>query len=281
MARRPRLQFPGAVYHVMARGNRKHTIFHDTLDYARFVRVVAKAVRLYEVRIFAYCLMPNHYHLVLDTPRGNLSEAMQYINGLFARISNGRYGLTGHLFGERFRSLLIEREGYLKRAVRYVVRNPVRAGIVSKTAEWPWSSYRSSAGLEAAPVWLQSDWIQWAFRADTLHEGQRRYISYVQEPRRANKSGDPRAEVYGSPQFRARVAEAIRERQSERAVPRVLGQLNRPPLDRVFVHATGSRRERDRAIHRARVEHGYRIAEIARFLTVHPSTVSRVVQRLS
>ena len=281
MARRPRLQFPGAVYHVMSRGNRKNTIFHDALDYARFQDVMRCAVRLYAVRVFAFCLMPNHYHIVLDTPRSNLSDAMQYVNGVFAQKSNKRYHQTGHVFGDRFRSLLIERDGYLKRASRYVVRNPVRAGIAGRAAEWPWSSYQATAGTERPPEWLTVDWIQWAFKAQHVEQARLRYVAYVNEPKRAAESRDPRADVYGSAQFKARVAAAIQERKDERLVPRVLITRKRPSLESVFSTTDSSRVERDRAIHRCRVEHGYRVAEIARFLDVHPSTVCRAVQRWS
>ena len=276
MPRRSRLQFPGAAYHVMTRGNRKHTIFHDAFDHERFLDVVRRAVSLYGVRIFALCLMPNHYHIVLDAPRGNLSDTMQYINGLFAQLSNKRYAQTGHVFGDRFRSLLVQTDGYLKRASRYVVRNPVRGQLASDVADWPWSSYRGTAGLEAAPSWLNIEWTTWAFKADTLAEGQRRYIAYVNEPRRATRPRNPNTEIYGSAQFKAQVA-ALLERDEEREMPRLVARP-RPPLAGLFVD-TASRTRRDCAIRTARVDHGYRVAEIARFLAVHPSTVTRAIER--
>lgn len=279
MARRPRLQFPGATYHVMSRGNRKHTIFHDALDHERFLNVVGRAVSLYGVRIFALCLMPNHYHIVLDTPRGNLSDTMQYINGLFARVSNKRYDQTGHVFGDRFRSLLVQSDGYLKRAARYVVRNPVRAQLASHAVEWRWTSYRATAGLEAVPSWLNIEWTSWAFKADTLEEAQRRYVAYVNEPRRATKPRNPNTEVYGSAQFKAQVAAALLERTEERAMPQLVAP-QRPPLAGLFVDI-GSRKRRNCAIRTARIDHGYRVAEIARFLDLHPSTVTRAIERTS
>ena len=151
MSRRSRLQFAGAVYHVMARGNRKSTIFHDDEDRRQFVQLVGRAARSYDLRIMATCLMGNHYHFIVETPARNLSDAMHFINGVFAQRSNRRHGQTGHVFEGRFRSLIIQQESYLMRAARYVVRNPVRAGLVTDAGAWPWSSYGATAGLERAP----------------------------------------------------------------------------------------------------------------------------------
>jgi putative transposase len=281
MSRRPRLQFPGAVYHVMARGNRKLPIFHDQFDRARFIRIVERATAMYGTRVFAVCLMGNHFHIVLDTPRGNLSETMQYINGVFAQISNRRYAQTGHVFEERFRSLLIERETYLKRAARYVVRNPVRGKLVTHVSEWEWSTYRATAGLEPAPRWLDVNWIDWAFQARSREEAQRRYVSYVSAPTPPKRSQPPLREVYGSPQFKARVAAIVRERQADRPVPRMIEVLTRPDLTTLFAGTDPSLHERDRVIALCRMRHGYHVAEIARFLGIHASTVSRAIERNS
>ena len=279
MARRPRLRFPGAVYHVMARGNRRLPIFHDVLDRLRFLRIVERATGLYRARVFALCLMGNHFHIVLDTPRGNISETMQYINGVFAQISNRRYAQTGHVFEARFRSLLIQRETYLKRAARYVVRNPVRAGLVSQVSEWKWSTYRATAGLEPAPSWLDVGWLDRAFQTPARDEAQRRYMRYVNAPTPRRPPRTPQAEVYGSPQFKARVAAALREVHADRPVPRSVEVILRPNLATLFAVSASSRQERDRMIEASRTQYGYRVAEIARFLGIHPSTVSRVSHR--
>lgn len=263
----------------MARGNRKLPIFHDVLDRLRFLRIVERATGLYGTRVFALCLMGNHFHIVLDTPRGNISETMQYINGVFAQISNRRYAQTGHVFEARFRSLLIQRETYLKRAARYVVRNPVRAGLVPHVSEWKWSTYRATAGLEPAPSWLDVGWIDWAFQTPSRDEAQRRYMLYVNAPMRRKLPRTLQAEVYGSPQFKARIAAALRERQADRPVPRSVEVVLRPDLATLFATSASSRQERDRMIATSRTRYGYRVAEIARFLGMHPSTVSRVACR--
>jgi REP element-mobilizing transposase RayT len=277
MARSPRLHFPGAVHHVISRGNRKSTIYHDPPDYVRFLKVVENGSRLYALNIFAFCLMPNHYHLVVESPRGNLSDAMRYINGTFAQSSNRRHSQTGHVFGGRFRSLLIQRDGYLKRAARYVVRNPVRAQLASDPAAWPWTSHRATSGLEPCPTWLDISWLLWTFKAETLDEARRRYVTFVDAPARATRPRDARVDVYGSDEFRARVRAAYRERLSERAIPNRAKANSRPPLATLFAEVGPGRR--DQVIRACRVQHGYRVAEIARFLNVHSSTVSRAAHR--
>src|SRR5262245_51693176 len=144
MSRRPRLQFPGAIYHVMSRGNRKLRIFDDDDERRVFMTTVDRAVWQYGVRVFAWCLMPNHYHLVLETPRGNLSDAMRHINGVYTQATNRLHQRTGHVFEGRFKSFVVQRESYLRRVARYVVLNPVRAHLVSDVADWTWSSYRAT-----------------------------------------------------------------------------------------------------------------------------------------
>ena len=131
MARRPRIQFPGAIYHVMSRGNRKSPIFADDDDRHQFIARLAEATVRYGIRCYALCLMNNHYHIVCDSPRGNLSDPMRYLNGVYTQDSNRRHQRTGHVFEGRFRSIVVQRESYLRRVVRYVVVNPVRAGIVA------------------------------------------------------------------------------------------------------------------------------------------------------
>ena len=274
MARRPRLQYPGAVYHVMARGNRKSIIFHDDDDRARFLHVISRAVVRYVLRIIAYCLMPNHYHLVLETPGANLSAAMQFINGVFAQRSNRSQGQTGHVFEGRFRSLVIERDSYLVRAVRYVVRNPVRAHLVDEAASWQWSSYRATAGLEPAPRWLHLDWMELAFDVGSLREAQDQYAQYVNSPTVHHSQIDLNAPVLGSKRFRTRILDAMFAQQLERQRE----QPSRPPLAELFSRGE-SLEARDRLIYTARVEHGYQLTQIALFLGIDRSTASKAATR--
>jgi REP element-mobilizing transposase RayT len=279
MSRLPRLQFAGAVYHVMARGNRKSTIFQDDEDRRQFLQIVGAAAASYDLLFRAFCLMGNHYHLVLETPEPNLSDAMQYINGVFAQQSNRRHGQTGHVFEGRFRSLVIQRDSYLMRAARYVVRNPVRAGLVAHAGTWPWSSYRATAGLEPVPRWLHVDWIHEAFHARSLREARQRYVEYVNAPAASVRPIALNAVALGTREFSRGLLEVLRAGQPDRPVPRIVRTLSRPTLSELFDGGRASRVSRDRVIYRARTEHGYRFADIARYLGIDRSTASKAANR--
>jgi putative transposase len=269
----------GAVYHVMARGNRKSTIFHDDEDRRRFLQIVEHAVVVYCLRILAFCLMRNHYHFVLEAPECNLSDAMQFINGVFAQRSNRRHGQTGHVFEGRFRSLVIQRESYLTRAARYVVRNPVRAGLVGNPAAWSWSSYLATSGLTPTPRWLQVDWIKWAFKTDSLPEARLRYVEYVNASTGRRPRIDLNAIALGTKSFRTRLLSAYLADQIDRPVPQIVGAMSRPSLIQLFDGWQESLACRNRLIYSARVEHGYPFAEIARFLGIDRSTASKASSR--
>jgi REP element-mobilizing transposase RayT len=142
---------PGGIYHVTSRGNRRECIYLDDLDRRRFLRNLDDVVRRFEWLCHAYCLMGNHYHLVVETPKANISAGMQRLNGLYAESFNRRHRLSGHLFQGRFFSTLIELDTHLLELARYVVLNPVRAGLCPDAADWMWSSYRATAGLERRP----------------------------------------------------------------------------------------------------------------------------------
>ena len=135
----------------MARGNRKATIFEDHHDRERFTEILAESAARYAVDVLSECQMGTHYHLVVRTPRANLPDFQKYLNGGFAQYSNRRHQRTGHLFGERYKPLLVDNALYLRVVLAYVAMNPVTAGLVEAPADWPWSSYRATAGLAPPP----------------------------------------------------------------------------------------------------------------------------------
>jgi REP-associated tyrosine transposase len=278
MARRSRIQFPGAVYHVMARGNRKSMIVDDDDDRRTFMDTFSEAASDYQVRVYACCLMGTHYHMLLDTPRGNLSEFVRTVNSEYSKAFNRRHARVGHTFEQRFDSILVQREKYLRRLARYVALNPVKARLCGDATEWPWSTHRATAGLEEAPTWLHLDWLRWAFRADTLPEAQRRYIAYVRDPAGLTWSFDE-ATALGTPRFKKAVAELLGSCGEDRPIPVDCRHCARPPLEQVFAGEEPDSRSRDALILVAQVAHGYRLADIAKFLGVDPSTVSKAASR--
>lgn len=155
-----RLQIAGGLYHVMSRGNERAEIFLDDFDYAEFLRRLSKVVEGFEWLCHGFCLMPNHYHLLVETPEPNLSGGMMVLNGSYARYFNWRYSRVGHVFQGPYRDRLIKREPHLIELCRYIALNPVRAKLVDDPADWPWTSYRALAGLERAPSYLEVDRIR-------------------------------------------------------------------------------------------------------------------------
>ncbi len=163
MSRSLRIQFPGAIYHVTARGNNKQDIFFREEDADMFLEIVAQAVMRYEIVIHAYCLMINHYHFLIEIPQGNISEPMRYINQVYSQRFNKRYERVGHVFQGRYKSKLVEKEAHLLEVSRYIVNNPVRAGSVKAAGEYTWSSYRQTAGMSIVQGWLTVSWIHSLF----------------------------------------------------------------------------------------------------------------------
>ena len=154
MARQLRLEFEGAFYHVTARGNARQPIFQDDADRQQFLNLLGREILQQRWRCYAYCLMDNHYHLLLETPEANLSRGMRRLNASYTQRFNRRHGRVGHVLQGRFKSILVEKESYLLELCRYLVLNPVRAGVVDTAPDWRWSSYRATAGDEPAPTWL-------------------------------------------------------------------------------------------------------------------------------
>ncbi len=160
MARPLRIEFPYAIYHVTSRGDRREPIFGDDFDRCRLLDVFEEAFQKFDAGALAWCLMPNHYHLLVQTRQANLSRVMRHINGVYTQRFNRRHETTGHLFQGRFHAVLIEAESHLLEVGRYVELNPVRGELAPGPAEWAWSSYRAHAGLAPAPAWLDVDAVR-------------------------------------------------------------------------------------------------------------------------
>lgn len=154
MARPKRIQIPGLIRHVMARGNGRMRIFLDDADYKQFVHVLGDVTEDLDIECWNYCVMPNHYHATLRPTLPNLSEALRRVNSIYAQWWNRRHGRVGHVFQGRFKDQIVQREGYLLALCRYVALNPVRARLVERPEHWEWSSYAATVGLRPSPSFL-------------------------------------------------------------------------------------------------------------------------------
>ncbi|MCC7126962.1 MAG: transposase [Acidobacteria bacterium] len=269
----------------MARGNRKQSIFDDDDDRRRLLSIVETTTVRYAVRCYAYCLMSNHYHLVLETPIRNLSSAMRYINGVYAQAVNRRHRRTGHVFEGRFCSLLVDSDSYLRDLVRYVVLNPVRARLASDAGAWAWSSYRATAGIDRPPRGLCLDWLDCAFGGTTRAEAQLKFQLFVNDVLTDHTAmADDEAVAWGSPEFRSTVGDALvadveADHSALTPLPRSVRALARPSLAELFAEQPATLRDRDHLIRESHTRHGYRLAEIAAHLGLHPSTASLAMRR--
>jgi len=175
MARPLRLESPGNFYHVTVRGDRKEPIFESDADRVSLLQLINETVDLHHWHLLAYCLMDNHYHLEVETPIANLAAGMRRIDGAYTQRYNNRYQRVGHVFQGRYKALPILTEQHLFGACRYIVRNPLRAGLVQGPAEWEWSSYRASALLAPGISGCDAGWI----RAAAADGDPQRYRSWV------------------------------------------------------------------------------------------------------
>lgn len=157
MSRPLRIEYPGAWYHVLNRGRRGELIFRDSKDYPTFLQTVQEACEFWHLRVAAYCLMPNHYHLLVQTPNGNLSRCLRHIDGVYTQRFNRRHGHDGPLFRGRYKALLIDADTYLLQLVRYLHRNPLGAGLADTLGEYPWSSHQGYLSGGSRWKWLYKD----------------------------------------------------------------------------------------------------------------------------
>ena len=168
MARPLRIEFPSAVYHVTSRGNGRAAIYLDDGDREAFLKVLGEVCRRMRWLCYSYCLMTNHYHLVIETLDNTLSKGMRQLNGVYTQCFNRHHGRVGHVFQGRYKAILVDREPYLLELVRYVVLNPIRANMVTSPEQWRWSSYHATAGASpyaglarnrvgATSVWDEAD----------------------------------------------------------------------------------------------------------------------------
>ncbi|MBX3305064.1 MAG: transposase [Nitrospira sp.] len=280
MARPLRIEFPGAIYHVTARGNARQAIVCDDEDRAVFLVCLGEVVLRFGWVCHAYCLMDNHYHLLIETPEGNVSRGMRQLNGVVTQRLNRRHRRVGHLFQGRFKAILVEREPYLVELCRYVVLNPIRAGLVRQLERYSWSSYPATRGLVDGPGWFSPDWVLGQF-GPRRAVAQRRYAEFVADGmgRPSPWSAVRGQTLLGSESFVDSMRPLLDEKQTLKEIPRGQRLLHRPSLTQLFPKGVrADKRVRDLTIRTACVDYGYSMATIANHAGIHYSTVSKIVK---
>jgi putative transposase len=177
MPRPPRRELAGGIHHVTARGNDGGDVFRDAVDRHLFLRLVARVLARLEWRCLNYCLMRNHYHLLVLTETPTLGRGIGRINGTYAQAFNARHARSGHLWGKRYHAVLVEREAHLLEVIRYIALNPVRAGLCPEADDWPWGGHRALAGL--GPAGIVDRGTTYAYLAGHGGDPRRRYRDLV------------------------------------------------------------------------------------------------------
>ena len=282
MARPLRVEFPGAVYHVTSRGNARQSIFIDDENRDGFLDVLSIVVERFKWLCHAYCLMENHYHLLIETPNGNLSKGMRELNGVYTQWFNQRYRRVGHLFQGRYKAIIVEKDNHLLSLCRYVVLNPLRVGLIKKPEQWRWSNYKATIGLAKRPSFLTIDWILSQF-GGRKREAMEKYRRFVMEGIDKESPWEIlKGQIFlGTDEFIKQLSGLLDEKESIKEVPKVQRYVARPPLRELFKGKKGKERtSEDRAIYDAYVRHGYTMKEIADHLHFHYATISRAIKRV-
>jgi REP element-mobilizing transposase RayT len=267
------------VYHVTNRGNNKKAIFRIDQDRETFLNILAQVNKRYHWLCHAYCLMDNHYHLLAETPDGNLSLGMRQLNGVYTQTYNKKRATTGHIFQGRYKAVLIQKDSHLLEVCRYVVLNPLRARMVEKPGEWKWSSYNATAGLETSHPCLAKEWILEQFgRTRTVAEKEyRKFITLgITEGTIWNKVKGQT--ILGEEDFVDSLSDHLKRHKDIPEIPKSQRYANRPELAKIFSEGIlADIDKRNNKIAEAVEKYGYTQRAIADYLGIHFTYVSRIL----
>jgi putative transposase len=291
MGRPLRIQYPGAWYHITSRGNERKAIFKGSVDRQRFLSYLESAWERYGAVFHAYCLMANHYHLLLETPRSNLSQILHHINGAYTNYYNAKRSRTGHLFQGRYKAILVERDAYCQELSRYIHLNPVRAGTVEKPEHYPWSSYLYYTGAKKVPQWLTIDTVLGSF--DSSPGGAQKHYRGFVEKALGEKAESPLKDVFASTFLGSeKFIEWAKERWigfknvDTRNIPALRHIKRKPPLEVVEVAVRSaiaggdSHHYKKFCLYVSQQYGGYTLKEIGAYYSMSEAAVSQSNKRL-
>jgi len=275
MARPLRLEFAGALYHVTSRGNRREAIYEQDIDRESFLTILSDVCEQFHWICYAYCLMDNHYHLLVETPEANLSKGMRQLNGRYTQTFNRSHRRVGHVFQGRYKAILIDKESYLLELSRYIVLNPVRARMVHSAIEWVWSSYRETIGQQVKPDWLHSDWLLAGF-GRKKSKAIDAYKQFVSEGKGQPSPWEQlKNQIFlGDEQF---VESMQRQIESDKELSEVPSSQRRA-VPKELSYYEREYKVRNEAIILAYASGGYSLKEVGDYFKLHYSTVSGIVK---
>ncbi len=274
MARPLRIEFAGALYHVTSRGDGRDDIFLADEDRTLWLDVLGHVCERFNWVVHAYCQMGKHYHILIETPDGNLSKGMRQLNGVYTQRFNQSHNRVGHVFQGRYKAILVQKDAYLLELSRYIVLNPVRAGMVRSARDWPWSNYRATAGMSEPPNWLETDWILASFaeRKQEARTAYRRFVSHGKN--QPSPWEELKNQIYlGSDAFVNTMQRKMGGNRRLSEIPKTQRRLVARPLSWYFE----KHRDRDTAIIEAFASGGYNMREIGDHVGIHYSRISRII----
>lgn len=276
MARPLRIEFAGALYHVTSRGNCRQNIYLNDADRGRWLSVFALVCGRFNWVCYSYCLMDNHYHLLIETPEGNLSQGMRQLNGVYTQRFNRFHNRVGHLYQGRYKAILVQKEAYLRELSRYIVLNPVRARMVNAPQEWPWTNYRATIGLASVEDWLNTTWVLAAFGAKRS-QAIRQFIDFVSRGKNQPSIWNAlNKQIYlGDDKFVEDMQCKISGETNLDEVPRPQKRQKPKPIE-TYNNMMDCRNEAIVAAYRSG---GYSMKEIAAFFDLHNSSVSKIIKK--
>jgi putative transposase len=276
MARPLRLEFPGAIYHITSRGDRQEAIYEDDADRQQWLDILSRVCERYNWRVHAYCLMGNHYHIVLETADGNLSKGMRHLNGVYTQHFNRQHNRVGHVYQGRYKAILVEKDGYLLELSRYVVLNPVRARMIKTMDEWHWSSYLATIGKLPLPAWLEVEWLLSQFSLQR-NRARGRYIDFVREGIGLPPVWDDlRHQIYlGSEGFVNEHQKLVSQKQDLDDIP----ALQKRAIPKPISYYQNNYKSENQAITQTFLSGGHTLKEIGDYYGKHYTTISRIVKQ--
>jgi len=276
MARPLRIEYPGALYHVTSRGDRQEAIFEGDQDRTAFLNVLGEVISRFRWRCHAYCLMGNHYHLMIETPEGNLTKGMRQLNGVFTQWSNRRHKRSGHVFQGRYKAILVDRDSYFLELARYIVLNPVRAAMVKHPKQWKWSSYGATSGTAETLAWVTTDDLLAQF-SKRRAAARRKYQDFVAEGMgKESIWKDLQGQIYlGDDDFVEQMRSKLEEREEDVNIPRIQQRAPAPKLSAL----RRQYKNRDDGIRAAYQTGAYSYQQIGKEFGIHFTTVGRIVRQ--
>lgn len=278
MSRPLRIQYPGAIYHITARGNGGNNIFNNPKDYLLFLEELKKTIEEYNWICYAYCLMPNHYHLLIKTLDPNLSTGMRQLNGNYTQRYNIKHKRYGHLFQGRFKSVIVEDTGYLGNIVRYIVLNPVKAKLAKTISAWPWSSHKEVIGRKKSTGCVQIDETLKVFHKNK-QTARKEYLKFIGQKCEQDETWqDLRSGfILGSLEFARDIVKQYGDNKARENIKKERF-AGRPKLKEIF-HEDDSKAKRNKNIMKAFKDYGYTQTQIGDHIDLHYSTVSRIIEK--